>query len=301
MATNAAQESTNVRLTRLGFRGLERLSPALVGRLAFTLFTNPGPRRRSSWQHPPDRLAWLSWKGWKLATYVWEASGPTVVLVHGWAGSASDLEDVASSLRESGYRVVAFDAPAHGRSTGRRVTLPIFADALEAVARSQPELWGIVAHSFGGVATVVALSRGLPCARVVLLASPSEMEPYLARLDAALDLGGPGRSALRARVAQVLARAGLPGFDLPALTQRLSQPALIVHDSGDREVPPAAARRLARGWSGAQRVETEGLGHRRLLRNPDVVARVTAFVAATPASEAAPDSAPPALRLASTR
>jgi pimeloyl-ACP methyl ester carboxylesterase len=127
------------------------------------------------------------------------------------------------------------------------------------------------------------------------------MEPYLARLDAALDLGGPGRSALRARVAQVLGRAGLAGFDLPALTQRLSQAALIVHDAGDREVPPAAARRLARGWSGAQRVETDGLGHRRLLRNPDVVARVTAFVAAKEESAAAPELAPPTLRLASRR
>jgi len=151
------------------------------------------------------------------------------------------------------------------------------------------------------VATVVALSRGLPCARAVLLASPSEMEPYLARMDAALGLGAPGRAALRARVARVLARAGLSGFDLPALTHRLPQAALIVHDATDREVPPVAARRLARGWSGSQRVETEGLGHRRLLRNPDVVARVTAFVAARPESEAAPESAPPALKLAFAR
>jgi pimeloyl-ACP methyl ester carboxylesterase len=301
MATIAAQESTNVRLIKKGVRWLERLSPALVGRLAFTLFATPGPRRRSSWKHPSDRMAWLRWRRWKVATYVWEASGPTVLLVHGWAGSASDLEEVAVSLREAGYRVVAFDAPGHGRSTGRRVTLPIFADALEAVARSQPELRAIVAHSFGGVGTVVALSRRLPCTRAVLLASPSEMEPYLARMDAALGLGLPGRAALRARVAHVLARAGLTGFDLPALTHGLSQPALIVHDAGDREVPPAAARRLARGWPGAQRVETEGLGHRRLLRDPDVVARVTAFVAATPESEAAPDLAAPALRLASTR
>jgi pimeloyl-ACP methyl ester carboxylesterase len=301
MAITASQESTNVRLTRQGVRWLERLSPVLVGRLAFTLFATPGPGRRSSWQHPPDRLAWLRWRRWKLATYVWEASGPTVLLVHGWAGSARDLEDVAVSLREAGYRVVAFDAPGHGRSTGRRVTLPLFADALEAVARSQPELRAIVAHSFGGVATVVALSRGLPCTRAVLLASPSEMEPYLARMDAALGLGAPGRAALRARVAQVLARAGLSGFDLPALTRRLSQAALIIHDASDREVPPAAARRLARGWSGAERVETEGLGHRRLMRNSDVVARVTAFVAATPESDAVPESAPPLLTAASAR
>jgi hypothetical protein len=36
---------------------------------------------------------------------------------------------------------------------------------------------------------------------------------------------------------------------------------------------------VARAWPGAQFVRTTGLGHRRILRDPEVMARVTAFIA----------------------
>jgi hypothetical protein len=37
---------------------------------------------------------------------------------------------------------------------------------------------------------------------------------------------------------------------------------------------------IAAAWPGAELVTTEGLGHRRILRDPAVVARVTDFLAA---------------------
>jgi pimeloyl-ACP methyl ester carboxylesterase len=174
--------------------------------------------------------------------------------------------------------VVAFDLPAHGASTDRRMTLPEGVQAVEAVARTQPGLKAILAHSFGGVLTTVALARGLDCERVVLLASPAEMELYLQRLERGVGLGQAGQAAFRARIDRVLSAAGMANVSLASLVPALSQPALIVHDASDLEVPVSAARRLARAWPGAECVETQGLGHRRLLQSPEVVARVQAFV-----------------------
>ena len=37
-------------------------------------------------------------------------------------------------------------------------------------------------------------------------------------------------------------------------------------------------RRVTAAWPNAQLVETEGLGHRRVLRDADVIARAVAFV-----------------------
>ena len=37
---------------------------------------------------------------------------------------------------------------------------------------------------------------------------------------------------------------------------------------------------MARAWRGAEMLMTDGLGHRRILRDPDVVAAAVAFVAA---------------------
>src|SRR5262249_41302052 len=77
-------------------------------------------------------------------------------------------------------------------------------------------------------------------------------------------------------------RAGIPGLDITSMATELRLPALIVHSTDDREVPVAASRRLAQAWAGSERVQVEGLGHRRLLRNPAAVSQVVGFVAPSP-------------------
>ena len=45
------------------------------------------------------------------------------MLSHGWDGRASQFSVLARDLIAEGYRVVSFDAPAHGASAGRRTYL----------------------------------------------------------------------------------------------------------------------------------------------------------------------------------
>jgi hypothetical protein len=58
----------------------------------------------------------------------------------------------------------------------------------------------------------------------------------------------------------------------------LGTPALVVHDRTDGEVPWSDGDEVARAWPGARLRTTEGLGHRRVLRDPAVIAEATAFV-----------------------
>jgi pimeloyl-ACP methyl ester carboxylesterase len=58
---------------------------------------------------------------------------------------------------------------------------------------------------------------------------------------------------------------------------------LVVHDRRDRETPYPDAVDLAESWPGAVLLSTSGLGHRRVLTDPDVVRAVTDFVAAADA------------------
>jgi hypothetical protein len=53
---------------------------------------------------------------------------------------------------------------------------------------------------------------------------------------------------------------------------------LVVHDRSDREVSFANAEQLAQTWPNATLHATTGLGHRRILRDDDVIARAVAFV-----------------------
>ena len=290
------KKSTNVRFIQGVMSVLDRISPALAGQIGWAVFSTPGTPRPSEWVRRPDQTQWLRWEGLHLAVHCWEAHGPTVLLAHGWHGRASDLSAMAEPLRARGYRVVAVDFPAHGASTGRRTILPIMARALKAVAAMQPSLHAVVAHSFGGVVTTVALRQGLSCERVVLLGSPADMEPYFATLERTMGMGPRGRLAFRKRLGRVLARADILGLDIAEMAKELTVPALIVHSTDDREVPVSASRRMAQAWAGSQRVQVEGLGHRRLLRNPAVVNRVVDFIA--PLAVTVPAPPQPAFRLA---
>ena len=68
----------------------------------------------------------------------------------------------------------------------------------------------------------------------------------------------------------------------------LPMAALVVHDREDTEVRWAEGASIAAAWPGAELLTTRGLGHRRILRDPAVVARVIAFLAA----RLAPDTSP---------
>jgi pimeloyl-ACP methyl ester carboxylesterase len=63
------------------------------------------------------------------------------------------------------------------------------------------------------------------------------------------------------------------------LAPAMTTPLLIIHDRGDRESPFEDAAVLAQAWPGAELVATEKMGHTRALRDPALVAQVTAFVA----------------------
>jgi pimeloyl-ACP methyl ester carboxylesterase len=53
----------------------------------------------------------------------------------------------------------------------------------------------------------------------------------------------------------------------------------VIHDQDDRDVPIEEGIAVAQAWPGAQFVRTTGLGHRHILRDLEVIARVSAFIA----------------------
>ena len=56
-------------------------------------------------------------------------------------------------------------------------------------------------------------------------------------------------------------------------------PLLVVHDENDREVAPHHADRIRSAWGGpVTSYATRELGHRRILRDAEVVQRVVRFV-----------------------
>ena len=260
---------------RLLFAVLGRLSPTLAGRLAARLFARPRRHAR------PDRERELIERGTRvplpdgLHATAWGA-GPSVLLVHGWEGRGAQLGALVDPLVAAGYRAVALDGPAHGDSPGSTTTGPEFARALVATRDAVGPLAAVVGHSFGGFTSLLAVARGLAADRVVTIGSPASVPEVLRDF---LRLVRLPERAFPSMVRVLEERVGAPmsSFEVEAFAPHIGVPVLVVHDTGDREVPYADGPRLA-GLLGARLLTTNGLGHRRILYAPEVVAAIVEFI-----------------------
>ncbi len=281
------------RVTLSGVGALSRVAPGAAAWLAARLFLTP-PRYPAP-ERERDLLARarpgaVRVDGRRIATWTCGA-GPRVLLVHGWGGRGAQLGALVEPLVSSGFSVAWFDGPAHGASEGRLATISEMAAALRGVAAALGPVRGIVAHSWGGVVGAWAVRRllldgfvDLPQA-IALIAPPAHLRAYLERFAEVCGLSAGARERLDRRLT---ARVGAPpeSFDLQRVAPDLPLAALVVHDREDAEVQWAEGAAIAAAWPGAELVTTRGLGHHRILRDPAVVARVTAFLTARFASEA---------------
>jgi pimeloyl-ACP methyl ester carboxylesterase len=67
-------------------------------------------------------------------------------------------------------------------------------------------------------------------------------------------------------------------LNVPRLAAGLRAPLLVFHDRDDVTVPYHEGAAIAAAWAGAELVTTRGLGHRDIVRDPEVVAEAVAFL-----------------------
>jgi pimeloyl-ACP methyl ester carboxylesterase len=271
--------STNVR-----FAASALISRDLAGAWAERLFLTP-PRPRDAALTSLDLIdaksGQLEHKGRTIATWTWGARSrhaPAVLLAHGWGGNAAQMRPFVFPLLSAGYRVVAFDQPAHGISEGRLTGLPDFAEVLAQVAWQAGTVQGVVAHSLAGAAAALAISRGLPVRRAVLIGASLDVASYAQRFARWHGMPERVREAMQAAIEE---RFGVRWSQLeaPRLAPRLAAPALLIHDWDDRAVPWRHGAELARHWPGARLLTTSGLGHRRILEDDAVTRAAAEFIA----------------------
>jgi pimeloyl-ACP methyl ester carboxylesterase len=261
-------------MQRASVQALAAVAPRAADRLIVNRFVTP-VRRGADARAPLAAPRMIESDGRAIAVYE-AGSGPRVLLVHGWEGSALDFAALAATFRTNGFRVVAFDHPAHGRSAGRRTSLPKMARAVEDVARAVGPFDVVVGHSLGASAALLALGNGLAARAAALIAPPRDAHHFVRQLSAAMGLSEARATGAIALLERRVGSLAGPATDRVARQLRL--PGLVLHDRGDRYVPFAHGEAIAAAWPGARFVPLTGLGHRRGLDAPHVHATILNFV-----------------------
>ena len=262
---------------------LAQVLPRAAGRFAFDLFSTP----RSAPAHQrraPHALASASplavrFGALTLRAWAWGEGERTILLVHGWESEATSLAAFILPLVERGYRVIALDGPAHGDSPGKRLNLVDYVSELRSTIAQHGAVYAVIAHSFGGAAILFALGEttGLGgVQRVVTIGAPAHLYSVLERFTQSLGLNG---GVLTEMFESARRRFGLSIADFDfARVQKTLTPLMVVHDRADVIVPFSDAEDITRVIPHAQSLFTEGLGHRSILKNREVISQVIQFI-----------------------
>ncbi|MCA9905938.1 MAG: alpha/beta hydrolase, partial [Anaerolineae bacterium] len=149
---------------------------------------------------------------------------------------------------------------------------------IEAIRQTGPH-HVIVAHSFGALATLLALAEdpGLQPAKMVALAPMTHIDQHIHLFNHLMNTSPEVDRRFRQQIATCVGRS-LERCSAERAVASLTLPALVIHDMDDQIIPFAAGKRLASGWRQATFIATETLGHRRLLTHPEVAEAIVTFI-----------------------
>lgn len=212
----------------------------------------------------------------------WNKGGAKRVLIlHGFESSSNNFDRYITPMVNRNFEVLAFDAPAHGRSSGRQITLPEYVETIAEIYRQYGPIDSFMAHSFGGLALALFLET-IPHnehTRAVLIAPATETRSAFDSFFRFLQLSGKVRKEFEKLVREKSGVDPNSHFSINRAISQIQASILWIHDQEDEVTPfadviPVQEKHLSNiTW-----MVTKGLGHKKIYRENKVVKAVVGFV-----------------------
>ncbi|MBX3040662.1 MAG: alpha/beta fold hydrolase [Bdellovibrionaceae bacterium] len=276
------QQELLMRATQLGLKTLDRTVPSLAAAWAESIFLTPQ-------HHPRPSLEEKIWKqgrpielssGNALRVY---GSGRRLVFVHGWESRGSAFADWVEPLTSQGFQIALWDVPAHGDSPGKRINMVAASRALQKDLQEWDRteaspLYALIGHSFGGCTCLFSQTTGsLRPEKTVTLGSPSNVRGVITRSADQIGFSPRAKDLFLERL-QKTTGLRIDEGDFRLQGSRVPSKLLVIHDKKDKEISFQEGLELHSSVPHSGIHATEGLGHRRILRDNDVVKVVGEFL-----------------------
>ena len=212
----------------------------------------------------------------QLQTYHWKGSGKTILLVHGWESNTHRWKALIEKLQAKNYNIYAFDAPAHGFSSGNYIHVPLYTKCVEKMVQEfSPEV--IIGHSIGGMTTVFHQHEfpNKAIQKLVLLGPPSELSAIMSNYQEILNLKPRVMKGLEKRFQTKLGYR-FAEFSIAKFAKEVQQLTLVIHDKYDKIAPVEASKSIHQNLQHSEFIETEGAGHS--LNNEDIYSAIIKFL-----------------------
>jgi pimeloyl-ACP methyl ester carboxylesterase len=272
-----------LRYYKTKFRVWTALSKKKAAEKAFQLFCTPQSRNRKKIPKIFESAEKLELMVEGIIVRGWRFNHPgtkTAMILHGFESSVINFDRYIKPLIKKGYEVLAFDAPAHGRSGGTKINAPLFKKTILEINKKYGPVTSFMAHSFGGLALALALEdiSHDEHYRVALVAPATETTTAISSFFKFLDLD----PALRPEFEKVIIKAGglsSSWYSVKRAMRNIRASVLWFHDEDDDTTPLADVLKVKeQNYPNIRFVFTKGLGHRRIYRDNKVTKAIIDFL-----------------------
>ncbi|MFI5130248.1 MAG: alpha/beta hydrolase [Chitinophagales bacterium] len=279
---NVSQRATIIYI-RTKFKLLSAISKKKAAQQAFQLFCTPPTRDRKKLPalfNEAEKLQ-FTFKEFDIVGFRWNKGGHKKVLIlHGFESTAINFAKYVEPLVKKGYEVLAFDAPAHGYSSGKRITAIIYRDLIKYINEQYGPIQSYMGHSLGGFALGLALAE-IPHdqhLRAVFVAPSAETNSAINNFFQFLKLDDKVRREFEKHI-EVVSGRPVSWFSISRTLKAINAEILWIHDEDDQVTPYEDALKVkGENYSNVQFVFTRGLGHSRIYRDTEVIRTIVDFL-----------------------
>lgn len=262
---------------------LSKLSPFVASRFAAQLFLTPFKYKLPEREKNMDELSkqyrlTIPKANREIVVYEFGKSSKKILLVHGWSGRGTQLAKIAEALKDKGYSTVSFDAPAHGKAPGQKSMMLDFIDAVQILDEKYGPFEAVIGHSLGGMATLRAAKEGLKAKKLVIIGTANSITHITRDFAKNLKMNRKVADKMKAHFDKKF-DIDLDSYSGAISAKDVSTPTLVIHDENDVDVEISSAYDIDEALENSELYTTKGLGHRRILGDPEVINKITTFIA----------------------
>lgn len=281
---SAANPSLRKRATLFASHWLTVLAPSLSLKVATKLLGNPFSRRIYEMRtlvQPVSSMIDTSHGEVCLHKFSQTDSDPNknIFLCHGWGDSSTRFTQLIDHLLTDNYTVWSLDQFGHGKSSGSYSHLFAFIDgvscALDYLANNNASPDTIVGHSMGALSLMNLPQALLDNKKVILISAPAM---FFENMNAAIASVGIAKSMLLNLLEDVSNKNNIRWQSLTPdeNINKISANFLFIHDTTDKICPYSEVESMLSGLAN-DFFTTHQLGHLKLLKDPQLFAKITEF------------------------
>jgi len=268
---------------RAKFVFLSSISKRKAAEKAFKLFCTPHSRSKKDLSEvflEAEKLD-IDFEHYKIRGYRWNKDGQKKALVlHGFESTVANFEQYITGLVNKDYQVLAFDAPAHGYSSGKTIDAVVYKNMVQHIWTNFGPIDSYLAHSFGGLALCLALEE-IPHSssiKIVLVAPAVETRTAIDNFFQILELP----SNLRPQFDTIIKEKGnhpTEWYSIARVAPIIKGQVLFLQDKDDMMTPFSDVEPIMdRNYPNFSFIISEGLGHRRIYRDEQSVKDILEFL-----------------------